>query len=128
MLANRREVIRADEMRHDGRVLSRDSEALAVAVNAADALQMVRANVDGSARRHAVGPPSRPAAVVDAAPAVSSVRTSDGSERTAEAAAAVVAPEEGNTLWSATVRNNVDHCTDLLTALHLLRNVPEERL
>ena len=78
MLANRREVIRADEMRHDGRVLSRDSEALAVAANAADVLQMVRANVDGSARRHAVGPPSRPAAVVDAALAVSSVRTSDG--------------------------------------------------
>jgi hypothetical protein len=115
-------------MRHDARVPSRDSEALVVAANAVDGLQMVRANVDGSARRHAVGPPSRPAAVVDAALAVSSVRTSDGSERTAEAAAAVVAPEEGNTLWSATVRNNVDHCTDLLTALHLLRNVPEERL
>jgi hypothetical protein len=128
LLANRREVIRADEMRHDGKVLSRDSEALVVAANAADVLHMVRANVDGSARRHAVGPPSRPAAVADEALAVSSVRTSDGWERTAEAAAEVEAPEEGNTLWSATVRNSVHHCTDLLTALHLLRNVPEERL
>ena len=78
MTADRHEVIRAEETRHDAKVPKRDSEALVVVVNAVDGLQTVRANGDGSARRHAVGLPNRPAAVADEALAVSSVRTSDG--------------------------------------------------
>ena len=127
MLANRREVIRAEEMRHDARVPSRDSEALVVAVNAVDGLQMVRANVDGSARRHAVGPPSRPAAVVGEALAVLTLQISVGRDRTAEAAVAVGAWEEGRTRWSATVREGAHRYIDLLIALHVLHSVLEQR-